>query len=190
MCAGSLPAGVPIDLYAQLTELGHRRQVNVVVDSSGPPLAASLPAGPDLIKPNEHELAELVGGDLDTLGDVIDAAEDIRRRGVGAVLASLGADGVILLDAAGALYAEAPVTRVVSNWVGAGDALLAGYLSTDRPASTGSPPPCNGRPPPSSTKARCSLRWMPRSTSPSTNLWTGPTPAQPRTRTDDRRAGS
>ena len=74
-------------------------------------------------------LAELVGGDLDTLGDVIDAAEDIRRRGVGAVLASLGADGVILLDAAGALYAEAPVTRVVST-VGAGDALLAGYLST------------------------------------------------------------
>ena len=129
VCAGSLPAGVPIDLYAQLTELGHRRQVNVVVDSSGPPLAASLPAGPDLIKPNEHELAELVGGDLDTLGDVIDAAEEIRRRGVGAVLASLGADGVILLDAAGALYAEAPVTRVVST-VGAGDALLAGYLST------------------------------------------------------------
>jgi 1-phosphofructokinase len=159
---------VPIDLYAQLTELGHRRQVNVVVDSSGPPLAASLPAGPDLIKPNEHELAELVGGELDTLGDVIDAAEEIRRRGVKAVLASLGADGVILLDAAGALYAEAPVTRVVST-VGAGDALLAGYLSTGSTREHRRPPPCNGRPPPSSTKARCSLRWMPRSTSPSTN---------------------
>ena len=128
VCAGSLPAGAPVDLYAELTERGHRRQVPVVVDSSGPPLAASLPAGPDLIKPNEHELAELVGADLDTLGDVIDAAQEIHSRGVGAVLASLGTDGVILLDGAGVLHGEAPVPRVVST-VGAGDALLAGYLS-------------------------------------------------------------
>ena len=116
--------------YAQLVELGHRRQVNVVVDSSGPPLAASLPAGPDLIKPNEHELAELVGGDLDTLGDVIDAAEDIRRRGV---RSGAGQPRSRRRDPAsmrpGPSTAEAPVTRVVST-VGAGDALLAGYLST------------------------------------------------------------
>lgn len=129
VCAGSLPAGAPVDLYAQLAELGHRRRVRVVVDSSGPPLAASLSAHPDLIKPNEYELAELVDAKLDTLGDVIDAAHDLRDRGVSAVLASLGADGVVLFDAAGALHAEAPVSRVVST-VGAGDALLAGYLST------------------------------------------------------------
>lgn len=132
VCTGSLPAGAPVDRYAHLTELGHRSQVPVVVDSSGPPLAASLPAGPDLIKPNEHELAELVDANLETLGDIVDAAEEIRNRGVGAVLASLGADGVILLDADGAFHAEAPVPRVVST-VGAGDALLAGYLSTRAP---------------------------------------------------------
>src|SRR5262245_36387024 len=129
VCAGSLPAGVPVDLYAQLAELGHSARIPVVVDSSGSPLAASLPAGPDLIKPNEHELAELVDANLDTLGDVVDAAEEIRNRGVGAVLASLGGDGVVLVDASGALHGEAPVPRVVST-VGAGDALLAGYLST------------------------------------------------------------
>ncbi len=128
VCGGSLPAGVPDDFYATLVELAHHKGVPVVVDSSGAPLAASLPARPDLIKPNVHELAELVQAPLATLGDVIDAAQQIRRHGVGVVLASLGSDGALLIDDTGALYGQAPVDKVVST-VGAGDALLAGYLS-------------------------------------------------------------
>jgi 1-phosphofructokinase len=135
VCAGSLPAGVPEDFYATLTELAHQRRVPVVVDSSGPPLAASIAANPDLIKPNVHELAELVGLPLLTLGDVINAAQQIRRRGVGAVLASLGGDGALFIDDAGALYGQAPVGKVVST-VGAGDALLAGYLSASESTRT------------------------------------------------------
>jgi 1-phosphofructokinase len=128
VCGGSLPAGVPDDFYATLVELAHHKGVPVVVDSSGAPLAASLPARPDLIKPNVHELAELVQAPLATLGDVVDAAQQIRRHGVGVVLASLGSDGALLIDDTGALYGQAPVDKVVST-VGAGDALLAGYLS-------------------------------------------------------------
>ena len=128
VCGGSLPAGVPDDFYATLGELAHHKGVPVVVDSSGAPLAASLPARPDLIKPNVHELAEIVQAPLATLGDVIDAAQQIRRHGVGVVLASLGSDGALLIDDTGALYGQAPVDKVVST-VGAGDALLAGYLS-------------------------------------------------------------
>lgn len=128
VCGGSLPAGVPDDFSATLVELAHHKGVPVVVDSSGAPLAASLPARPDLIKPNVHELAEIVQAPLATLGDVIDAAQQIRRHGVGVVLASLGSDGALLIDDTGALYGQAPVDKVVST-VGAGDALLAGYLS-------------------------------------------------------------
>jgi 1-phosphofructokinase len=128
VCGGSLPAGAPDDFYATLVGLAHQKSVRVVVDSSGPPLAASLAARPDLIKPNVHELAELVQAPLATLGDVIDAAQEIRRRGVGTVVASLGGDGALLVDDTGALYGQAPVDKVVSA-VGAGDALLAGYIS-------------------------------------------------------------
>jgi 1-phosphofructokinase len=67
---------------------------------------------------------------LATLGDIVDAANEIRDRGVGAVLASLGADGAVLVDNNGALHGEAPVQCVVST-VGAGDAMLAGYLAGD-----------------------------------------------------------
>ncbi|MBV6760208.1 1-phosphofructokinase [Rhodococcus opacus] len=128
VCGGSLPAGAPTDLYARLTELAARQNVPVVIDSSGAPLAASIAALPQLIKPNTHELAELTGRALHTLGDVVDAADEVRSRGAGAVLASLGADGAVLVDATGALYGRAPVDRVVST-VGAGDAMLAGYLA-------------------------------------------------------------
>lgn len=128
VCGGSLPAGAPEDLYARLTERAHRHGVRVAVDSSGAPLSAALSAGPDLIKPNAGELAQLTGATLTTLGEVADAADEVRRHGVGAVVASLGADGAVLVDAEGVLHGQAPVGTVVSA-VGAGDALLAGYLS-------------------------------------------------------------
>lgn len=131
VCAGSLPAGVPDDLYARLTGLAHRHGVDVAVDSSGAPLAACLAAEPAVITPNSGELAELAGSAPATLGEVLAAAEQVRRRGVGTVLASLGAEGALLIDAEGALHGRAAVDRVVST-VGAGDALLAGYLSAAR----------------------------------------------------------
>jgi 1-phosphofructokinase len=128
VCGGSLPSGVPADWYGQLIELGHRNAVPVAIDTSGEALAESLAAEPDLVKPNVHELAELTGRVPQTLGSVIDAAQEVRLRGARTVLASLGADGAILVDAAGAVWGHAPVEKVVST-VGAGDAMLAGYLS-------------------------------------------------------------
>jgi 1-phosphofructokinase len=125
---GSLPPGAPADLYARLVAPARRRGVRVAVDSSGPALAAAVAAGPDLVKPNAHELAEVTGRPLRTLGDVVDAAAQVRGRGAGAVLASLGADGAVLLDDGGPRHGEAPVATVVSA-VGAGDALRAGFLS-------------------------------------------------------------
>ena len=128
VCAGSVPAGVPAGWYGELVELGRRHGVPVAVDTSGPPLAESLSAQPDLVKPNLHELTELTGAVPQTLGEVIEAAQEVRRRGVRTVLASLGGDGAVLVDADGALWGQAPVEKVVST-VGAGDAMLAGYLS-------------------------------------------------------------
>jgi 1-phosphofructokinase len=51
-------------------------------------------------------------------------------QGVGAVLLSLGRDGAIFVDGDGAVtHAEAAIKDAV-NTVGAGDALLAGFLAT------------------------------------------------------------
>jgi 1-phosphofructokinase len=128
VCAGSLPSGIPDGWYAEVIDLGRRHGVPVAVDTSGLAIVQSLPAGPELVKPNLHELAELTGTVPRTLGEVVEAAQQVRRRGARTVLASLGGDGAVLVDADGALWGHAPVSKVVST-VGAGDAMLAGYLS-------------------------------------------------------------
>ncbi len=132
--SGSLPGGVPQHFYADLVTAVRRTGAKVVVDSSGPAMAAVLAAAqngsaaPDLIKPNAEELAEAVGRELATLGDVVDAAQQLHALGIPRVLASLGADGAVLVDESGVLHGEAPIPQPIST-VGAGDAGLAGYLS-------------------------------------------------------------
>ncbi|GLY32269.1 1-phosphofructokinase [Kineosporia sp. NBRC 101731] len=124
---GSLPVGAPVDFYADLVGRLHERGARVVVDSSGPALQAVLEKRPDLIKPNLEELAEAVGRGLRTLGDVVDAADELLGRGITTVLASLGPDGALLATGDLRLYGSARVEQPRST-VGAGDALLAGYL--------------------------------------------------------------
>jgi 1-phosphofructokinase len=128
VCSGSLPRGVPERFYADLLPALRATGARVVVDTSGAALTAAIPAGPDLIKPNREELAEEAGQPVHTLGDALRAATILRERGAGMVLASLGADGALLVDDTGAYYGEAPV-ETVRGAVGAGDATLAGFLA-------------------------------------------------------------
>ncbi|QKW35995.1 1-phosphofructokinase [Actinomadura sp. NAK00032] len=125
---GSLPPGVPDDTYAALCRRFAPDGVRVAVDSSGAALRAAVAAGPDLIKPNREELAEAVGGAVDTVADVVEAAGELRARGARTVLVSLGAEGAVLVDDDGVRTGEAPVARPRGT-VGAGDALLAGFLA-------------------------------------------------------------
>lgn len=133
VCAGSLPAGVGTDFYARLVGVLRPAGGRIAVDTSGEPLARCIDAGPDLLKPNHEELAELVGRPLRTYGEVVDAARAVIARGPRALLVSLGADGALLVTADTALHGAATVARVRST-VGAGDATLAGFLSAG-PAS-------------------------------------------------------
>ena len=126
--SGSLPGGVGDDFYARLGEIAHGCSARFALDSSGTPFLAGLTAGPDVVKPNAAELADAVGTTLATFGDVVAAAEELRARGVHTVVVSLGVDGALLVDDQGVLHAEARVDSPRST-VGAGDALVAGYLA-------------------------------------------------------------
>jgi 1-phosphofructokinase len=133
--SGSLPPGVDDDLYAGLVHRCRVAAVNVAIDASGTPLRLAVAAGPDLIKPNLEELEELVGRSLDTLGDVLIASVDLVAHGVGTVVVSLGGHGALLVSATVIAHAVSPVSTPLST-VGAGDALLAGYLYATDNGST------------------------------------------------------
>lgn len=128
VACGSVPPELPIEAFAQLCKRVVAAGVRLAVDTSGPALRVAAEAGAALVKPNRDELAEIVGTQLHCIGDVVRAAEQLRTWGAGAVLASLGPDGAVLVDGAAVLAAEAPVVRPRST-VGAGDALLAGFLA-------------------------------------------------------------
>lgn len=129
---GSLPAGVAPDalvpLVAQLKAAGTK----VVADTSGAPLKALLSASakdlPFAVKPNRHELEELVGRPLPTRDALIAAAEDILKSGVGLVVVSLGEEGALFVTSDERLTARLPVVEALST-VGAGDAMVAGIAT-------------------------------------------------------------
>lgn len=133
--AGSLPPGAPARWYADLVSALAGTGTPVAVDTSEAPLAALVErlddAAPALMKPNAEELASFTGGDADQLERDPEAAAKAARTlveaGVGAVLATLGAHGAVLVDRTGAWHATPPPTTVVST-VGAGDSSLFGYL--------------------------------------------------------------
>ncbi|MET7850239.1 1-phosphofructokinase [Streptomyces avermitilis] len=126
-CCGSLPRGLAPSWYADLVARAHAAGARIALDTSGPALLEALRERPDVVKPNAEELAEAVGRPLATVGDAVKAAEELRGLGAGAVLASLGADGQLLVDASGTWFGSARVDAVRSN-VGAGDSSLAGFL--------------------------------------------------------------
>ncbi|HOB50024.1 MAG TPA: 1-phosphofructokinase [Mycobacterium sp.] len=141
--SGSLPPGLPDAWYSEMTAALRAHGCQVAVDTSDAPLAA-LAAGlhraaPDLMKPNAEELAGLTGVSAESLesplargdaGPVVAAARHLVEQGVGAVLATLGAAGAVLVDGDGAWLATPPPVTAVST-VGAGDSSLAGYIRAE-----------------------------------------------------------
>ncbi|MEU3852697.1 1-phosphofructokinase family hexose kinase [Streptomyces sp. NPDC029554] len=120
---GSLPPGVPVGAYAGLVRTARAAGVPVLLDTSGEPLRRGVAARPDIIKPNADELAELTGSH-----EPLRATQDARRRGAGAVVASLGPEGLLAATREGR-WRAVPPAPVRGNPTGAGDSAVAGLLS-------------------------------------------------------------
>ncbi|WP_406444209.1 1-phosphofructokinase family hexose kinase [Streptomyces sp. NBC_01613] len=120
---GSLPPGVPVGAYAGLVRTARAAGVPVLLDTSGEALRRGVAARPDIVKPNTDELAELTGSHEPLRG-----AQDTRRRGARAVVASLGPQGLLALTPEGR-WRAVPPSPEHGNPTGAGDSAVAGLLS-------------------------------------------------------------
>lgn len=134
--AGSLPRGASECFFVQVAGLAARHGVPFALDTSGLPLTRAVRSGGlTLVKPNDSELAELVGHELVTVGDVVDAAREVVAAGTRAVLVSLGAHGALLVTSRQHWWAGGPPLVPLST-VGAGDTTLAGFIAGDGDAAT------------------------------------------------------
>ncbi|HVA33676.1 MAG TPA: 1-phosphofructokinase, partial [Candidatus Baltobacteraceae bacterium] len=122
---GSLPPGLPATTYRDLVAWLTSRGIRCVVDTSGEALAQVLEAGPELIKPNVEEAAEILGHRIDTDDDALAAARELRARGARSVVVSQGAAGAVACTSNGCWRAVPP--RIVArSTVGSGDSMVAG----------------------------------------------------------------
>lgn len=125
--AGSLPRGVPADVYARMISAIRRRRGRAFLDADSEALRRAVPEGPDLVKLNQAEFEELIGRPVAAPEEIVACGRALLRRG--ALVVTLGALGAVWVGAEGALLAEGP--RVASLMtVGSGDAFLGGYATS------------------------------------------------------------
>ncbi len=123
--SGSIPPGVPADIYRRLIRMAHRKDVKTVLDTAGEPFALGLEEKPFLVKPNSLEFEQTFKKDLKAGKGPLEVARSVIESGVSYLCISMGADGALLLDREHAYRAKAlPIEA--KGLTGAGDSMVAG----------------------------------------------------------------
>ncbi|NPV42542.1 MAG: 1-phosphofructokinase [Firmicutes bacterium] len=125
IASGSIPAGVPPNIYAEFIDIARGYGSKFILDTSGEYLLHGVKAGPFMIKPNLKEAEILLKMKLTNLSKVKDAAISLYRSGIEVVCISLGHEGSIIAYEKGT-YKITPPKVKVSSAVGSGDAYVAG----------------------------------------------------------------
>ncbi len=126
VASGSVPPGVPVDIYSAIILGARESKVRTILDTVGQWLAAGIKVKPYLIKPNVHEAEELLKTELPTEEAIVEAALNLVETGIAVVVISRGKDGIIAATKGEVLKAVPPLLKVRSA-VGAGDCTVAGF---------------------------------------------------------------
>ena len=127
--AGSIPKTLPDDIYERIMARLEKNKLRIVVDAEKRLLLNVLKYHPFLIKPNQHELGDMFGVVLKTDDEVIAHAKKLQEKGARNVLISMGGDGAIFVGEDGATYKSKVPKGTLVNSVGAGDSMVAGFLT-------------------------------------------------------------
>lgn len=127
---GSLPPGVPKDVFKRLIEVGHAAGAKVLLDADGEAQKHGLEARPDMVKPNADECARLLGRPIETDEEALAAVDELYERiggGEKIALVSRGKHGAVMRCAEGRFLGISPTVESKST-IGSGDSLLGAFL--------------------------------------------------------------
>ena len=127
--AGSIPAGISDNIYKDIMYMLKDKGGQIVVDATSRLLTNVLEYNPFFIKPNQHELGDIFNVTLNTQEEVIPYALELKKMGAVNVCVSMGGKGAILVADDGNVYKAKAPDGILKNSVGAGDSLVAGFLS-------------------------------------------------------------
>jgi 1-phosphofructokinase len=126
--AGSIPQSITDDFYGEIAKKCLQTGIKVVIDTTGTALIKTFPYKPFLIKPNHHELGDLFQTKVESMKDAVYYGKKLLNEGVQNVIVSMAGEGAIFLNNDQVLFANVPA-GTVKNSVGAGDSVVAGFLS-------------------------------------------------------------
>ena len=126
--SGSIPEGVPEDIYCVLIRRCREAGIPVLVDTSGSRLVSAVKEHPSFIKPNEDEIGQLAGRAFTGRQEAVRALMDLHAGGIPCAVLSLGADGALLASEEGVFHGRPPKI-VPRNTVGCGDSMVAGFAA-------------------------------------------------------------
>ena len=129
--SGSIPSSMPDDAYQKIMAMLDGRGVRIAVDATRDLLMKVLPYHPFLIKPNNHELGEMFGTVCKTDEDIVHYAKKLQEKGAVNVLISMAGDGAILITEDGQNIKMGTPKGKVVNSVGAGESMVAGFITGD-----------------------------------------------------------
>ena len=127
--SGSIPSCLDERLYESIMKKVEDRDIKVIVDATKNLLLNVLKYKPFLIKPNNHELAEMFNVELNSTEDVVFYARKLKEMGAQNILISMGKDGALLVTENDEVFASSVAKGEVVNSVGAGDSMVAGFIA-------------------------------------------------------------
>ena len=127
--AGSIPASMPDDMYRNIAARMEGKKILLAVDATKDLLVNVLEYHPFVIKPNNHELGEIFEVTLKTREDVIPYGRKLQEKGARNVLISMAGEGAVLIAENGEVYSSPAPKGTLVNGVGAGDSMVAGFMT-------------------------------------------------------------
>ncbi len=128
--SGSIPRGVPDNIYETLTLLAKECGCKVFLDTSGEALKNGVKAIPYFLKPNKKELEYLVGRRLATREEIEKEIKKLLDNGIQKVVVSMGSKGFLYGDAEG-IVEQKPYKVKVVNTVACGDTLVSSFCMSE-----------------------------------------------------------
>ncbi|MGM0124076.1 1-phosphofructokinase [Enterococcus sp. AZ194] len=125
--SGSTPSSLRKGFYQELVHYIEEKKAAFVIDTTGDDLQKALPHHPLLVKPNNHELAELYKTQFSSVEEIIPYGKKLLDEGAQHAIISMAGDGALLFTNEG-VYQSNVLKRAVKNSVGAGDSMIAGFV--------------------------------------------------------------
>lgn len=128
---GSIPPGVPQDIYRSLISMAKETGVTTFVDAAGPAFMAAIEAGPSFAKIDHRFMSQLAGRSLFSLDNLIQAVSDLHDQGAGWAVSSYHLYGDVFFAPDGIYLATMGDKRDLVSMFSAGDALVAGLVAAN-----------------------------------------------------------